>query len=133
MHVRTKHLLIAALVFVAEVLIATTFKNVPFVRSYFGDFLVVILLYHLVKGLRDISPSTLAAAVFAFACAVEVSQYFHLADALGLRPGSVPAILLGNSFSWTDIFMYFLGCLTAYLVDTRFLYVPRLGQARHAV
>ena len=35
----------ASLLFLVEVLIATQFKHYHFIRAYFGDFLVVILVY----------------------------------------------------------------------------------------
>ena len=117
MRSRNKHLLIALAVFVAEILVATTFSHIRFIRSFLSDYLVVILLYHLIKVFRQIPALPLAVAVFIFACAVEVSQYFHLADAMGLRRGGLLSILLGNSFSWLDILMYFLGCLTCYGFD----------------
>ena len=117
MHVRTKHLLITLVVFSAEILVATIFSQVRFVRSFLSDFLVVILPYHLVKAFRAVAPLSLAIAVFLFSCVVEISQYFHLADALGFRSGSLASILLGTSFSWIDILMYFLGCLTSFGVD----------------
>jgi hypothetical protein len=117
----TKHLLIVLLVFVAEILVATTFAQVRFIRSSISDFLVVILLYHLVKTFRPVSPLRLAIVVFLLACAVETAQYFHLGDVLGFRRGSLHSILLGTSFSWSDILMYFLGCATSYLLDSRFL------------
>ena len=126
----TKHLLIVLPVFVAEILVATTFSQVRFIRSSISDFLVVILLYHLVKTLRPVSALPLAIAVFLFACAVETSQYFHLGDALGFRRGGLASILLGTSFSWADILMYFLGCSTSYLLDSRFLSKPRNRQGQ---
>lgn len=116
-HSRIKHLLIVIAIFIAEVLIATTFSDVLFIRSYVSDFLVVILLYHCVKIFRDVPSSTLAFLVFAVACGIEAAQYFRLADALGLSRGSLLGILIGTSFSWIDILMYFLGCLTSFLVD----------------
>jgi hypothetical protein len=128
MHVRTKHLLIALVVFIAEILVATVFSPVRFVRSCLSDFLVVILLYHLVKAFRPVSPLPLAIAVFLFSCLVEASQYFHLADALGLRRGSLASILLGTSFSWIDILMYFLGCVTSFGVDIFCLRKVELAQ-----
>jgi hypothetical protein len=118
MSMSLKHLLI---VFLAEILVATTFAHVPFVRSSISDFLVAILLYHFVKVFMDVAPWRLAIAVFVFSCGVEMSQYFHLADALGLRRGSLLSILLGNSFSWGAIAMYGMGCLTSYFLDSWFL------------
>ena len=108
---------IAAAAFVAEVLIATVFSSLKHVRGSLSDFLVVIFLYFLLKAWRDFAPMPLAAAIFLFACAVEVSQYFHLADALGLPRGSLLSILMGNTFSLGDIAMYFAGTATAYVAD----------------
>lgn len=122
MNARKKHLLIAVAIFFAEILVATRFSSVQFVRSYLSDFLAVILVYHFVKVFRDIPPATLAASVFIFACSIEILQYFHLVDVLGLRPGSLLRILIGTSFSWGDMLAYFLGCLTAYFTDLHFLW-----------
>jgi hypothetical protein len=121
---RSQHLLIALTVFLAEILVATTFSHVHFVRSFLSDFLVVILLYHLIKAFLDWSPLSLAVAVFIFSCVVEISQYFHLADALGLPRGSLLSVILGNSFSWGDILMYFLGCVTSCVADSRWIAKP---------
>jgi hypothetical protein len=118
MRTRIFHLAIALAVFLVEILVATTFARVRFVRSFLSDYLVVILIYHLVKGCTLLSPRPLAAGVFVFACLVEAAQYVHLVDLLGLRHGSLLAVLIGNSFSWADIFMYLLGCLTSLAVDS---------------
>jgi hypothetical protein len=118
---RAIHLAIALAVFVVEVLIATTFAHVTFVRASLGDYLVVVLLYHLVKAVTLARPRRLAVGVFLFACVVEGVQCCHPVDRLGLRPGSPLAIVMGNSFSWADILMYFLGCLTAWQLDARLL------------
>jgi len=75
MRLRTKHLLIALLLFIAEIMVATVFADIRFIRSYLSDFLVVILLYHLIKGFRDDPPFALAVVVFVFSCFVEVTQY----------------------------------------------------------
>ena len=120
MNLRIKYLLIAVLVFVCEVLIATKLSGFKFVRENFGDFLVVILLYFAVKTIRNFPALSLAISIFVFACAVEISQYFHLADALGLRRGSVLSIALGNNFSFYDILMYLVGSIAAYTIDVLF-------------
>jgi hypothetical protein len=118
MALRTKHLLIVVLVFVAEILVATRLAHIGFIRSYFGDFLVVILLYHLVKVFREMAPLPLAIGVFFFSCIIETLQYFHLADVLGLPHGSLLRIIIGTHFSWADILMYLLGCVTSYGFDS---------------
>ena len=118
MRVRPRYLLVTLGLFIAEVLIATTFSGSRFIRSYLGDYLVVILLYYLVESFYDVPPLVLSVSIFAFACGVEIAQYFKLADVLGLQPGSVLSILIGTSFSWMDILMYFAGSATAYFADT---------------
>lgn len=121
MQFKVRHLLIVVFVFIAEILVATTFAHISFIRSFISDFLVVMLIYHLIKVVVKVTPWRLAVAVFVFSCGVEISQYFHLTDALGLRRGSLVSVLLGNSFSWGDIVMYALGCATSYAIDSRFL------------
>ncbi len=117
MHQRLKHLLIAVTIFFIEILIATKLEKVKFVRDYIGDFLVVILIYHLIKSVIDISSLKLAVFVFLFSLGVESAQYFQIADKLGFPRGSLPSIVIGTSFSTADLFMYFLGCLTVYYQD----------------
>lgn len=121
MSLKTKHLLIALAVLIIEILVATVFSHWRFIRSFIGDYLVVILIYHLVKGLRNFPPLTLVVGVFIFSCCIEIAQYFQLADVLGLERGGVLRIMLGASFSWLDILMYLLGCITSYCFDVYFL------------
>lgn len=128
MPLKLQHLLIAVFVFITEILIATTFAHTGFIRPFLGDYLVVILLYHLLKSARDIRPLKLAFSVFVFACLVETAQYFRLADVLGFTRGSVMSIIIGNSFSWADILMYLLGGVTSYSLD-RFLLSKTKSQA----
>lgn len=87
------------------------------IRPYGGDYLVVILLYCLVRTFLDLPILTIAMAVLIFSYAVEVSQYFHLADHLGLRAPSLARTLLGTSFSWVDLLTYTLGILTVLAVE----------------
>jgi hypothetical protein len=121
MRSRAKYLLIALIIFIIEVLVATIFSHFIFIRSFLGDFLVVILLYFLVKAFRQVTPLPLALAVFVFSCIVETTQYFHLADWLGLQRGNLLSILMGTNFSWVDILMYFFGCITSYFFDSLIL------------
>ncbi|MBN1609711.1 MAG: DUF2809 domain-containing protein [Polyangiaceae bacterium] len=125
---RRRYALLALFLFAMEVLIAMRLAHVPFVRGSLGDVLVVVLLYCLVLCIRDVDRLRLAAAVFLFACAVELAQYFELARLLRLRPGSVASIVLGSAFEWTDILCYFVGCVGVLVLDrSRWL---RQGRAR---
>lgn len=113
-------LLLALGILVIEILIATRFANLVFVRSYLGDFLVVMLIYYLVQAFVDVPAYKLAVGVFLFSCGVEIVQLLHPADLLGLQPGSFFYIVLGNRFSWMDILMYLGGCSAAYGLDRVF-------------
>jgi hypothetical protein len=121
MHTKTKHLMIVFVVFITEILIATVFSQIRFVRAFISDFLVVILLYHFVKAFFEISPLILSISVLIFSCVIEVLQYFHLGNVLGLPHGSLLSVLLGTNFSWIDMLMYLLGCLSSYCLDTLYL------------
>lgn len=114
---RAVYLSFAILIFAVEVLIATRLRNAPFVRGSLGDVLVVILIYCAALSLREFRRIRLAVGVFLFACAIEGSQYFHLARALGLRPGGVLWIALGATFQWGDILCYLVGCATVLSLD----------------
>ena len=121
MTLRTQHLLIALLILAVEILIATTFSTIRFVRAYLGDYLAVMLLYHLIQSIRLSPPWQLAMGVFVFSCVIEFAQFFHIVDALGLQQGSLLRTLIGTHFSWMDLCMYLLGCATSYAIDTRLL------------
>jgi len=118
MRQRATYLLIAVFILGVEVLIATRLGHLRFVRASLGDVLVVALLYCLALAVRELDRVRLGAGVFCFACAVEASQYFHLVRVLGLRPGSVAYLALGDTFQWGDVLCYLVGCVLAVAVDT---------------
>jgi hypothetical protein len=99
--------MLALLLLLTEVYIGLYIHD-TIIRPYGGDFLVVILLYCLVKSFIN-SPVLLTAGwVLIFADIVEVSQYFHLVNLLGLQDFKIAKILLGTSFSFIDMLTYTL-------------------------
>ena len=110
-------LLAAIALFVIEVIIATKLNHYHFIRAYFGDFLVVILVYCAVKAFWNVEATRLAIGVFAFATAVELAQLFRVADALQLT--GLARVVVGTSFSFHDLLMYAAGCVVVYWLDTR--------------
>lgn len=110
------YFVLTVLIFLTEVLIATKLKDIFFVRAYLGDVIVVILLYTFVKSFVRIDDQKLIPGILIFSCLVEFAQYFHIAEKLGFRPGSLMYIVIGNSFSWIDILCYAIGCLILYLI-----------------
>ncbi len=105
------------ILFAIEVFIAIAIPSDSFIRHSFGDFLVVILLYCLVKSFITIDNKTLAISVWLFSFAIEFAQYFHLVDILGIH-NKIARIVMGTSFSVSDLLMYTLGCITVYSLDS---------------
>ena len=108
-------LIATLLLFLTEVLIATKLGHHHFIRAYFGDFLVVILVYCAIKSFFPITPKPLAIGVFIFAAAVELAQCFQIADHLQLT--GVARVVVGTSFSFYDLVMYAAGSLCIYWID----------------
>lgn len=82
------------------------FVHDDLVRPYLGDSLAVVAVY---VALRAVTPLRVASAVtiaFAFACAIEVGQFFHLVDLLGLGTNRVARIVLGTTFGLSDFAAY---------------------------
>ncbi|CAN5436587.1 DUF2809 domain-containing protein [soil metagenome] len=107
---------LALVLLFTEVMIGS-FVHDAFVRPYGGDFLVVIMLYCLVKSFLDAPVLMAAAGVLVFAYAVEVSQYFQLVRMLGLQHNRLAVLLMGTSFSFTDMLVYTLGIALVILTE----------------
>lgn len=102
--------------FVIEVLIAV-YVHDNFVRPYLGDYLVVMLLYCAVRTFINASPLKIALAVLLFAYLVELLQYFHLVDRLGLAGNTVARTVIGYGFEWLDLLAYTLGVISILLLE----------------
>jgi len=111
-----KYFLLAVLLFIIEVLIAA-YTNDAIIRPYVGDYLVVILLYCLVRSFVNWPAVPLAVGVLVFAYCVEILQYFNLVDRLGLRHSRLAVIVIGSSFEWIDLVAYTAGIATVIAIE----------------
>ncbi len=107
-----KRYLYASIVLLAIELFIGFYVNDRFVRPYVGDFLVVILLYTMLKIFWNASVKFVAYSVLVFSFVLEILQYFKLVDLLGLGHIKIARILIGTSFAWEDLLAYFLGIMT---------------------
>lgn len=105
---KKKYFLCALLLLTVEILIARYARD-QIIRPYGGDFLVVILLYSILRSFTYLSVNRSCITVLLFSYAVELLQYVHFADKLGLPHDSIPYIMLGNYFAWADMICYTLG------------------------
>lgn len=118
------YLLLATILFIIEVLIAL-FVNDKFIRPFVGDVLVVIFIYCFLKIFWKAKTVMVATSVLLFAFCIEVLQYFHFVEVLGLSEYKILAVALGNSFSWHDFIAYTAGFLIILLFEPGYIQFKR--------
>lgn len=94
---------------ITEVLIAL-YVHDAFIRPYIGDVLVVVVIYTFIRIFIPEKCPLLPLWVFIFAAGVEVSQYFHIVELLGLGNNRFFRVLIGSVFDFKDILCYGAGC-----------------------
>ena len=105
---------------IIEVSIAYFLKT-GFIRHSFGDFLVVIMLYCLLKSFINIKPLYLALLVLLISFSIEFLQLFNLLEKLELTENKIAKIVLGNTFHINDLVAYTLGIITVLIIEYKFL------------
>ena len=114
-----RYFIIAVGIFVIKVVIAL-FIHDKIIRPYVGDFLVVILIYCSVKSFFNTSVYPAAFAVLLFSYLVELSQYFHLVNQLGLQNSKFAQTIIGTTFEWTDLATYTVGIVVLLIIEIIF-------------
>jgi len=120
MQIRKNYFIAAILIFLIEVGIAK-YVHDAIVRPFVGDFLVVILLYLIVRAISKSSCLQAALGVLIFSFAVESLQWIGIVDILGLSDNKFAKILLGTTFSLLDLVSYILGTVTIYFIDEKLI------------
>ncbi|NLL07151.1 MAG: DUF2809 domain-containing protein [Clostridiaceae bacterium] len=110
MKLNLKYLIAFFILFVTEIFIALFVKD-KIIRPFIGDILVVILMYTFIRGIWSKPIKGLPIYLFLFAVVVEITQYFHLVDRLGLGNNKLMATIMGTSFDVRDILCYFIGAV----------------------
>lgn len=111
-----RYFILTILLFLTEVFIGM-YVDDAIIRPYGGDFLVVILIYCFVKSFLDTPVIQTAIGVLLFSYVIEVSQYFHLVDLIGLGNSRIAVVMMGNYFAWTDMLAYTLGIVTVIIIE----------------
>ena len=115
--IRFRYALVFLLLLAEEIYIGV-FVHDRFVRPYVGDFLVVVLLYFLVRIFCIRKPVYLSVWILLFAIFVEITQIFPLVDLLGIKNHFL-RVIMGTSFAWADMLAYLLGSVINFLWDVR--------------
>jgi len=108
------------LLLLIEIAIAT-FYTAGFIRHTFGDYLVVILLYSFLKSFISISNNKLAGVTLLISFIVEFIQLTPLLKVLGLEHHKLANLIVGNTFSITDLLAYTASYLTILIFNS---YIP---------
>ena len=108
----------------AEIFIGV-FINDNFIRPFIGDVLVVILIYCLIKTFLKKECVLLPLYIFIFAVAVEICQYFELAEILGLQNNRFARIIIGTIFDINDLVCYFAGFVILLLWQVLYKYITK--------
>lgn len=103
--------LLAALLFGVELGIALWVHD-TLIRPFIGDVLVVMFLFCLLRIVIQINNQYLILGVLIFSYAVEIGQYFQLAQWLGLAQYPIARIVIGSTFDGMDLLAYTLGALS---------------------
>lgn len=111
-----KYFFASVILFLIEVLIAL-YVHDAIIRPYVGDYLVVILLYCMVRTVIDAPVIKIAIGVLLFAWLVEWLQYMNVISWLGLQDNKAANIIIGNRFEWIDMLAYTLGVLSVVVLD----------------
>jgi hypothetical protein len=98
------------LLFAVEVLIAS-FVHDAVIRPYAGDSIVVILVYTFLRSTTRLGASAAVVGAFLLACTVELGQYIHLVDQIGLGRNGFARTVLGTQFEPADFLAYAIGAL----------------------
>ena len=113
---RTIYAVLFVSILLAEILIAL-FVHDRFIRPYFGDVLITVLICCLVRMFIPTKIRGLPIYVFLFAAAVEAGQYFDYVELLGLGNSKFFRTCMGTSFSFYDLICYAVGCAAFFAIE----------------
>jgi hypothetical protein len=103
-----RYFILFSFIFCVETFIALYITQ-PFVRHFLGDVLVVILIYAFIKSFINITVIKASIYVVIFSYLIELFQYYNGIEILGLQDNTLARIVLGTTFTYTDLLAYTIG------------------------
>lgn len=110
------YLVLAHSLFLIELAIAFIIKT-GFIRYTFGDYLVVILLYAIIRGCTNLSVRASSLVVLLIAYTIEFIQLTPFLSFFNLQDSFTAKLIFGSTFQVTDLFAYTLGILTVLVIE----------------
>ncbi|MFD1016025.1 ribosomal maturation YjgA family protein [Winogradskyella rapida] len=123
LQLNSTYLLMAFILLLIELTIAVIGGS-GFIRHTFGDYLVVILLYALLRGCTTLGIWSSSLIVLLFAYTVEFLQLTPFLSYLNLEQHTLAKLIFGSTFEVLDIVAYTLGILSILILETK-LFNPR--------
>lgn len=111
------YLVLAHSLFLVELAIAFIIKT-GFIRYTFGDYLVVILLYAIIRGCTNMSVWASSLVVLLIAYAIEFLQLTPFLTYFNLQDSFTAKLIFGSTFNFTDLIAYTLGIATVLIIET---------------
>ena len=110
------YLVLAHSVFLMEIAIAFIIKT-GFVRYTIGDYLVVIMLYAIIRGCTNLKVWVSALVVLLIAYAIELLQLIHVLTYFNLQHSKTAKLIFGSTFQLGDLVAYTLGIITVLIFE----------------
>lgn len=102
-----------------EVAIAKFLKG-GLIRHYFGDVLIIPLLYCFIRSIFKNSTEKSALYLFAVGVIAEMMQYFDIIKVLGLENNKILSVMIGRTFDIKDIICYLIGAILILVFEKSF-------------
>ena len=114
-----KFLLGAALLLIIEAAIAL-FLNDQIIRPYVGDSLAVVLVYLVIRSATRLTLIASVLCALATAFVIEVLQWYHFVEVIGLGRNPVARAVLGTGFDPRDFLAYSAGAGAVLILEHLF-------------
>lgn len=108
------------ILFIIEACIAFFIKD-GFIRHTFGDVLVVIMMYSLIKSFVKSERIYVAILVLIISFCVEFSQLTNILYWLHIEDNKAAKLILGNTFEITDLIAYTFGMTIVLIIEYKYL------------
>ncbi len=123
------YLALAHSLFLIELAIAFIIKT-GFIRHTFGDYLVVILLYAIIRGCTNLNVRASSLVVLLIAYGIEVLQLTPFLAYFNLQDSFTAKLIFGSTFQVTDLVAYTLGILTVLIFESSIVKFKNLKNIR---
>ena len=110
------YLALAHSLFLIELAIAFSLKT-GFIRHTFGDYLVVILLYAIIRGCTNMNVRASSIVVLLIAYGIELLQLTPFLAYFNLQDSFTAKLIFGSTFQFTDLIAYTLGIITVLIFE----------------